>query len=207
MLRHGVILSFARNEQKKAKRARYETEKVYMRVLQDLGNTVGQYVGDGQGEAESLETGSWPLDPDVDADDSGVHDLSEQIEDSSDNAKPLFVLYDCESTGLSIYNDHIIEMAAEVVNSPVTCRNGTFSRLVKTSRRIPTPGIHHPGHRKPNVIVIVVVIKITNITPTMIRDEQGLSVVFPAFLDWLITTTSDISSASGTPHFPGLTGW
>ena len=115
-------------------------EKGYMQVLQDLGNTVGEYVGDGQGENESpLQA----LDPFLDdeagiGDDSGFDDVS--MEDSSDDAKPLLFLYDCESTGFSIYNDHIIEIAAEVVNSPVACSNGTFSSLVKTSRRIPVPG-------------------------------------------------------------------
>lgn len=82
---------FARNEQKKAKRARYEREKDYMRVLQDLGNTVGQYVGDGQGEME-MEGSLQALDLDTvgEGDDSGIADLSiEQNEDGSDNAKPL----------------------------------------------------------------------------------------------------------------------
>ena len=84
-----VIISFARNEQKKAKRARHEREKGYMQVLQDLGNTVGEYVGDGQGENESpLQA----LDPFIDDEagigvDSGFGDVSmEQNEDSSDDA-------------------------------------------------------------------------------------------------------------------------
>ncbi len=41
----------------------------------------------------------------------------------------------------------------------------------------------------------------------MIRGERPLSVVLPIFLDWLITTTSDVSSATGTLHYPGLTGF
>lgn len=128
------------------KRERHVREKVFMEVLQDLGNTVGEYAGDGQGEAEA-ESVSRAVDLDVDADvdvsaDSGVDDLSmEQNEDSSDDAKPLLFLYDCETTGFSIYSDHIIEIAAMVVNCPVTCANDTFSSLVKTSRRIPAPGI------------------------------------------------------------------
>lgn len=39
----------------------------------------------------------------------------------------------------------------------------------------------------------------------MIRGERPLSVVLPIFLDWLITTTTDISTACGTPYYPGLT--
>lgn len=114
-----------------------------MEVLQGLGNIVGNYAGDGQGEAESVSQAvnmDVDVDADVDADvgaDSGVDDLSmEQSKESSDDVKPLLFLYDCETTGLSIYNDHIIEIAAELVDCPVA-----FSSLVKTSRRIPAPGI------------------------------------------------------------------
>lgn len=113
-----------------------------MEVLEGLGNTVGEYAGDGQGEADddSVEV-DFDVDADVSADSGLVDDLSmEQSEDSTDNAKPLLFLYDCETTGLSIYNDHIIEIAAEVVNCPVTYSNDSFSSLVKTSRRIPVPG-------------------------------------------------------------------
>ena len=63
----------------------------------------------------------------------------EQGEESNENAKPLLILYDCETTGFSMY---IIEIAAEVFNPPVPFSDttGTFSSLVKTSRRIPKKG-------------------------------------------------------------------
>ena len=52
---------------------------------------------------------------------------------------PLYIFYDCETTGLSIYKDHLTEMAAEVVfseNAP-TLTQPTYSSLVRTTRRIP----------------------------------------------------------------------
>lgn len=108
-----------------------------MEALQGVGNVVGEYAGDGQGETENVSPTEIDFYTDIGEDD----DLSvEQTEVSSDDAHPLYFLYDCESTGLSIYSDHIIEIAAEVVNSPVTSSNTTFASLVKTSRRIPTPG-------------------------------------------------------------------
>lgn len=109
-----------------------------MGALQGLGSAIGEYVGDGQGELESDSVAQA-----MDVDDSRLvneHSL-EQHEDGTDNAHPLIILYDCETTGLSIYNDHIIEMAAEVVDCPVPHANPSFSSLVKTSRRIPLPGI------------------------------------------------------------------
>ena len=87
-----------RNQQKKAKRVRHEREKAYMETLGRLGSSISEYVGDGQGEADGT---SQAVDLDgalVDAD-SGVYDLSTvRVEESSDNAKPLFFLYDCETT-------------------------------------------------------------------------------------------------------------
>ena len=128
-------ITFIRNECKKAKRERYEKEKMYMEALQGVGNAVGVYAGNGQGEPD-LPDDAIDFDA-VDAD-LGDNDLSvEESEASSDDAKPLFFLYDCESTGLSIYTDHIIEIAAEVIDSPLSSSNTTFSSLVKTSRRIP----------------------------------------------------------------------
>lgn len=129
------LCTFVRNEQKKAKKARYETEKEYMQALQSAGNEVGEYVGDGQGETETVgDDHPVVVDADPDVDDPSV----EQDEDSSDDAQPVLFLYDCETTGLSIYNDHIIEIAAEVMNSHAS---HSFSKLVKTSRRIKAEGI------------------------------------------------------------------
>ena len=77
----------------------------------------------------------------VDAD-LEVDDLSmEQSEDSSDEAKPLLFLYDCETIGFSVYNEQIIEIAAEIVDCSVPYTSSNFSSLVKTSRRIPVAGI------------------------------------------------------------------
>ena len=101
-----------------------------MAALESAGKEVGEYAGDGQGEAErSAPSVSDSVDPLVDAD-SEVDDPSmEQEEDSSDDAKPFLILYDCETTGLSIYNDHIVEIAAEVIDSPHPLH---FTSLVKT---------------------------------------------------------------------------
>lgn len=52
--------------------------------------------------------------------------------------KNLFFLFDCESTGLDIYRDHILEIAAKVVNVAVS--QPSFSSLVHTLRDIPTEG-------------------------------------------------------------------
>lgn len=86
----------------------------------------------------------WPRRAPISADldvvdaDPGVADQSEdEEEDSSGDAHPLLFLYDCETTGFSIYNEHITDM---IIASPVPLTTPTFCSLVKTSRRIPAAG-------------------------------------------------------------------
>ncbi len=94
-----------RNLQKAAKRVRHSREKDFMEALGRLGNVVGVYAGDGQGEVESVtEAEMVAVGADV-----GIRDLLiEQNEESSEDAHPLLFLYDCETTGLSIYSNHIM---------------------------------------------------------------------------------------------------
>lgn len=130
--------------------ARYEQEKVYMETLRGLGSAVGEYVGDGQAESSTQPT-SADFDGDFDGDFDVVdaelglddHSLDDYDEDSSDNAHPLLICFDCETTGFSIYDDHITDVAAKVIDSPVPLETPTFSSLVKTSRRIPVAGNIH----------------------------------------------------------------
>ena len=114
-----------------------------MQSLQGLGNLVGEYVGDGQGEVENEAQTSY-LDDFLDV---GLeHEVDDEVareeEDNISDFQPLVFLYDCETTGLSIYNDHIIEIAAEVVQCPVPYNKTTYCTLVETSRRIPKAGVY-----------------------------------------------------------------
>lgn len=53
-------------------------------------------------------------------------------------SKYLLFLFDCESTGLDIYRDHILEIAAKVVN--VSVSQPSYTSLVHTSRKISAEG-------------------------------------------------------------------
>ena len=59
----------------------------------------------------------------------------------SNNAEQLLFVYDCETTGLNVYDDHITDVAAMVVASPMSLSAPTFSSLVKTST---TAGMYDP---------------------------------------------------------------
>lgn len=54
----------------------------------------------------------------------------------------LLFIYDCETTGLSIYNDHITQIAAKVIGVPstVTLSQASFTSLVHTPRYISKKG-------------------------------------------------------------------
>ncbi len=91
-----------------------------------------------QGESSTMESQLTSADVDIEP---GLDDQSQNHEEvSSDNANRLLIFYDCETTGLSIYDDHITDVAAKVVLSPVSLETPTFSSLVATSRRIPASG-------------------------------------------------------------------
>ena len=93
-----------------------------METLQGVGCTVGEYVGDGQGELEStletVDTGPVDVDP-VDDHQHSEEDGDEVDASVTDDSHPLLIMFDCETTGFSIYSDHITDIVAKVVASPV----------------------------------------------------------------------------------------
>ena len=106
-----------------------------MNQLRCAGATVGEYVGNGQNETECTDTDD-KCDEDAEPVVDDHHEVDEVSEGSSDDAHPL-LFYDCETTGFSIYSEHITEIAAKVVGAPLSSfSQPTFSCLVKTSRNI-----------------------------------------------------------------------
>ena len=86
----------------------------------------------------------------------------------------LVFAYDCDTTGLSIYIDHI-KIAAEVVQ----CRSCAIHLLhsSETSQRTPAAGVF---------LLFLHLQKARS--PSMKRRGRPLSVVLPDFVDWLLTT-------------------
>ena len=126
---------------------RYEQEKTFMERLRGVGCTVGEYMGDGQGEQDSAtvnspaaEDGPVDADPGVDHQESEGDDDEEGDDSGREDSHPLLIFFDCETTGFSIYSDHITDIAAKVVASPVPVSQPTFSSLVRTPRNIPAAG-------------------------------------------------------------------
>ena len=114
-----------------------------MERLRGAGCTVGEYVGDGQGESASVgsEGGTLDADPEVER-----QELEEDVDDNDENETgsedhPLLILYDCEATRFSVYSDHITDIDAKVIMAaPTPLLHCTFSSLVRTPRTIPAAG-------------------------------------------------------------------
>ena len=118
-----------------------------MTKLAVLGNSVGEYVGGGQADADLIEEEDdldnmlTSVDEDHDAE-TVFDDHDDETEDSTVGARPLRILYDCETTGLSIYNEHITEIAAKVIGIPnSSLSKPSFSSLIRTPRNIPPSGL------------------------------------------------------------------
>lgn len=139
------MTTICRNVSKRAKTTRHEKEKAYMDQLRCAGTSVAEYVGNGQGEKECADVVE-TLEADLAVSDVAVDDHYDHDQTSDhicDDSSLLLFIYDCETTGLGIYTEHITEIAAKVVGIPVSqVSQPTFSSLVKTSRNISKKGIH-----------------------------------------------------------------
>ena len=63
---------------------------------------------------------------------------------------PLLFLYGCQSTGTSIYDDRIVEIAAEVIKpEKVVITTKFFSELCHTSRQVSSKGMHNQSIKVP----------------------------------------------------------
>ncbi len=110
-----------------------------MGTLRGVECVTGEYVGDGQGEADKTESAidasTNVLDSELQyiADDAAEQDDEDESSGDVSESRPLLILYNCETTGLSIYSDHT-NLGAKVIQPPVSVPNATCSSLVQTSR-------------------------------------------------------------------------
>ncbi len=101
---------------------------------------MGEYIGEGRGDIKDDDNDIY-----ADLEDEHQQNLGGGSDEAGDSpvigdSRPLLVLFDCETTGLSIYVDHITDIAAKVMNPPITLNDPTFSSLVRTGRNISSAG-------------------------------------------------------------------
>ena len=139
-----------RNLLKQRASQRHAAEKEHMVTLRAVGCTTAEYVGSSMIDApdsvdddvddeepdDEDETTAGDCDPPTDDCDLPTDD--NEMEDSQPSMLPLMFFYDCESTGGSIYEDHIIEVGAKVVAAPCSTDISQleYSSLIHSSRII-----------------------------------------------------------------------
>ena len=199
-----------RNKQKAAKNVRHEAEKLHMVQRQEVGIAVGQYQGGGQGE--TVDPG--PEVEQVESVEPNEPDVSDHYEDDNENdsenavpssERPLLFFFDVETTGLGVYSDFIIDIAAKVFDIPTSAvSQPTYQSLVRTSKTIPMKGRNMIAIMHYCVTITHVVVKLTGIRNTDLLGERPLSVVLLEFLTWVSTTTREYTESTGNSHFPGI---
>ena len=150
-----------------------------MERLRVLGHAAGEYAGDGQGELEDPNTNAATLDTEPQLDDQSEES---SVQDSTYNAHPLLFFFDCETTGFSIYDDHIIESAAKVIGVPLASVSmPSFASLVHTPRNIPAKGkIMSIQYRLfTRMPLLFLVTEKTGINAACLRGQPPLSIVLP----------------------------
>ena len=119
------------------------------------------------------------------------------------DGKHLLFFYDCETTGWSHHNDHIIEIASSVmVPDNVSVSTTEFSYLCRTSRHIAAIGIYQYTRYMYNPIYPPVSKK-CGITAQILFGQPSFSIVFHEFLEWIKQCVQEASSNNDL-YYPGM---
>ena len=158
-----------------------------MVTLRAVGCTTAEYVGS-SGSADTSESPADDVDCDeaednqAEADNDATGDdcdpsTESHTEELQSNMLPMLFFYDCESTGGSTYDDHIIEVGAKVVAAPDSADipQLEYSSLVHSSRTI-----------------VKAVQSKCGISARMLVTEPPFRHVFEEFLQWISSTVKII---------------
>ena len=132
-----------RSKLKKEANQRHEQEKEHMVTMHALGISTSTYAGD-----TAIPECSDDDDAVEDQQQDGVTPFENITADSNTRTgKPLLFMYDCETTGGSFYQDHIMEIGSAVIAPDgVSFSNEEFSSLCHASCHIVHKGliiVHH----------------------------------------------------------------
>ena len=119
------------------------------------------------------------------------------------NGTPLLFFYDCESTGGNIHYDHIVEIAAEVIEpEKVNITVKSFSELCYTPQ--PILGIGNVCIQPIILLALKTHILGCGVTDEMLVGKREFSAVFPDFLSWIQKCVTEAKKAAGNSFYPGL---
>ena len=121
------------------------------------------------------------------------------------NGTPLQFFYDSESTGGNIHYDHIVEIAAEVIepeNVSITVKS--FSELCYTTQPILGMGESYLLYMVVYADRVVELNLGCGVTDNMLVGKREFSAVFPDFLSWIQRCVEEAKAAAGHSFYPGL---
>ena len=209
-----------RSHLKEEAHKRHEEEKNYMATLQAVGFTVSHYTGhsvaeDDNGTSDDNGTPDDNCTTDQHTVDiADIHTpnslLKDTLDASSDEGERLLFLYDCETTGGSFHNDHIMELASVViVPDDISISKPSFTSLCHTSRRIVQKGLYTIIYECIcDVLVTSMVISIVSekcgITTCMLYNQPSFSNVFQQYIKWLEHCVQEVQQQKGVSYLPGI---
>lgn len=168
-----------------------------MITLRAVGCTTAEYVGS-SGTAEATSS---TVEDEVDNEedqpsgyegDENNADESEEVSadvDRPSDELPLLFFFDCESTGGSMYTDHIVEVGAKVIAVPnsVNITQHQYGSLIHSSRSI-----------------VKAVQSKCGITAQMLVTEPPFRHVLEELLAWISSTVQEVEQHQHLRYFPVL---
>ena len=180
-----------------------------MATLQAVGVTVSHYTGHSASD-DNNSTPDENFTPDEHTVDiADIHTPNLILEDtsnvSSDEGEFLLFLYDCETTGGSFHNDHIMELASVVIPPDDTrISKPSFTSLCHTSRIIIQKGLYTFIRMCNNIIGHFNSIRKCGITSCMLYNQPSFSNVFQQYIKWLEYCVQEVQQQKGVSYLPGI---
>ena len=132
-----VYLIFSLTNERKKNMKKHEKEKECMKSVKQRGSE-SEESGDSENSEDELSEPDNYISNLTDS--SGEDESSDEVTDSP---SPLYFLNDCEGTGGSVYEDHVLEIAAvlqPLAGNVETNIPSTFQSVINTSKRVGTLG-------------------------------------------------------------------
>ena len=167
-----------------------------MITLRAVGCTTAEYVGSSSTAEATSSTVIEEGDEEEDEEDQPSEDenneseeVSADVDGPSEDELPLLFFFDCETTGGSMYNDHIIEVGAKVVAVPGSAgiTEHRYGSLIHSSRSIAKAVQSKCG-----------------ITAQMLVTEPPFRHVLEELLAWISSTIQEVKQWQQLKYFPVL---
>ena len=167
-----------------------------MVTLQAVGISTSLYVGD-----TAVPVCEEDDDNEEDELDEGILIENITVDSTPCSGKPLLFIYDCETTGGSFYQDHIVEVGSMVISPDgVSIHNDKFSSLCHTSRHIARKGLFF-------VLPILLYSSFTivsekcGITARDLYNQPNFTTVFRKFIEWIQVCLQQVQQEE--EYYPG----